>query len=127
MVVQRFPKDYDGVICLYPVLNWVSKVLADNRNANAVQANNGAGWISPEKYQLVSKTIMKLCDGLDGVEDGIISNMAAAEKKTEEILKALSLDFSQEQLHTLKTFASPMKFSFSLANGLTTMPGYKVF
>jgi hypothetical protein len=127
IVVQRFPKDYDGVICLYPALNWVPEALAFTRNADAVQVNNGAGWISPEKYKLVSKTVMKICDGLDGVEDGIISNIAAAEKKREEILTALSSDFSEEQLRTLKTFASPMKFSFLLANGLTIMPGYKVF
>jgi pimeloyl-ACP methyl ester carboxylesterase len=127
MAVQRFPKDYDGVICLYPVLNWVPKALADNRNANVIQANNGAGWISPEEYKLVSKTVKNICDGLDGVEDGIVSNIVATEKKKERILKALKLDFSQEQLRTLKTFASSMRFSFPLANGLTTMPGYKVF
>jgi hypothetical protein len=127
IVVQRFPKDYDGVICFFPALNWVPEALAFSRNANAVQENNGAGWISPEQYKLVSKTVMKICDGLDGVEDGIISNIAAAEKKREEILKALSSDFSEAQLRTLETFASPMKFSFPLANGLTIMPGYKVF
>jgi hypothetical protein len=70
---------------------------------------------------------MKVCDGLDGVEDGMISNIAAAEEKTEEILKALRPDLSEEQLRTLKTFASPMPFSFPLANGITLAPGYKVF
>jgi hypothetical protein len=37
MAVQRFPKDYDGVICLFPVLNLAPKALADNRNANTIQ------------------------------------------------------------------------------------------
>jgi Tannase and feruloyl esterase. len=126
-VVQRFPTEYNGVICYFPVLNWVPKAITDSRNADAVQANNGAGWISPEQYKLVNQTIIGIDDGLDGVKDGIISNIYGAEKEKDEVLKALKNILSDAQIKTLETFASPMKFNYPLANGLTTMPGYPVF
>ncbi len=126
-VAQLFPEEYNGIICLYPVLNWVPKALADNRNANAVMENNGAGWISLEEYREIERSFLEICDGLDGAEDGLISNLSAAESKEKEIRAVVGEQLSEEQMKTLEVFASSMEFSFPMANGITVMPGYPVF
>ena len=72
---QRFPDDYDGVVVGAPAapivrLNfyqiWPSLLV--NRNA--------AYAIPREKAGLIRDAVMKACDELDGVKDGIIENPA---------------------------------------------------
>ncbi|MEH6947052.1 tannase/feruloyl esterase family alpha/beta hydrolase [Bacillus sp. JJ634] len=123
-VVQRFPTEYDGVIVLYPALNWISKAIKDNQNANALYANNGAGWISPAENKLINETVLNVCDSLDGVADGIVSHITACAKKSNHILNFLSKHLSKEKVDIIKLFNSPLRFNYPLANGLTVTPGY---
>jgi Tannase and feruloyl esterase len=75
-VAQRYPLDYDGVVSLYPAYNFIAIVLSDVGNAQHLYRSPVA-WISPEKAKLIGRSVLARCDGLDGLEDGIVSNVAA--------------------------------------------------
>jgi len=133
-IVQLFPEEYDGVISVYPVLNWIPKAITDNRNVQFMYDNDGEGWISPEENDLINETVMEKCDSLDGVEDGIISNISECAEKEQEILDSLRCTdgnsedqscLSDKQIEVVKMFNSSMNFDdIPLANDFSTMPGY---
>jgi Tannase and feruloyl esterase len=80
--VQRYPNDYHGAVAGYPAHNVVMLHLSANRYARALQAHEGASWISPAKARAFSAAVYAACDGLDRVEDGIISDVAACRAAT---------------------------------------------
>jgi len=81
-VVQRYPKDYDGVVAGYPAHNVLMLHLSANEYARAMTINNGAGWLNPTKAKQFSRHVYQACDALDGAEDNIISHIAACKKAT---------------------------------------------
>jgi pimeloyl-ACP methyl ester carboxylesterase len=74
----RYPADYDGVVSNFPAYNVTMLHLASLNVGKAVYANHGAGWLSPAKTRLITNAVYTACDtvALDGVKDGIISNVA---------------------------------------------------
>lgn len=79
MVVQRNPNLFDGVISRAPAFNWVGLMGQFNRTAQTLAAPGGS--FSPAKTALLAAHVRKICDGLDGLMDGIISNPAACTAK----------------------------------------------
>jgi dienelactone hydrolase len=75
-----YAADYDGVVANYPAYNVTLLHLASLNVAHAVYSNGGAGWLSPEKTKLLTDAVRAACDPLDGVADGIISNIAACHR-----------------------------------------------
>lgn len=73
----RYPKDYDGVIANYPAYNVTMLHLGSLNLGKALYADGGAGWLNAAKTKLLTDAVRQACDPLDGVEDGIISNVAA--------------------------------------------------
>ncbi|KAL2839277.1 feruloyl esterase B precursor [Aspergillus pseudoustus] len=71
MLAQRYPKDFDGVVSICPAMNWAQFILASYW-PQFVMNQIGA---YPEGCELdaITKAAIAACDGLDGVEDGIIS------------------------------------------------------
>ena len=61
MAAQRYPDDYDGIVSLYPVLNWIPKALKDHEDTKAVLAQQGSGWISPETFAVIKKVVTDTC------------------------------------------------------------------
>lgn len=70
MEVSRFPDDYDGVIAGSPAINFgeIMTQLVWNERAIAAAPNLHA------KLPMVNKAILQACDGLDGVQDGVLEN-----------------------------------------------------
>jgi pimeloyl-ACP methyl ester carboxylesterase len=73
----RYPQDYDGVVANYPAYNVTMLHFASLNVAKALYANGGAGWINAAKTKLLTTAVRASCDSLDGVEDGVISNVPA--------------------------------------------------
>lgn len=78
IIVQRFPEDFDGV---------VAGEGGPNRNPMPVHGPNdpttggkallgpdGVPLLSPAEIRMVHGAVMTLCDGLDGLKDGIITD-----------------------------------------------------
>jgi feruloyl esterase len=74
----RYSADYDGVVANFPAYNVTMLHLASLNVGKAVYGNQGAGWLSPAKTKLLTDAVYTACDtvALDGVKDGIISNVS---------------------------------------------------
>jgi feruloyl esterase len=73
----RYPQDYDGVVAHYPAYNVTMLHLGSLNVGKAIYADGGAAWINPKKTKLIGDAVYAKCDELDGVKDGVISNVAA--------------------------------------------------
>jgi feruloyl esterase len=124
-MAQRFPADYDGIFAGVPVINWVGLQAAGTR---AGVAQFGSGWIGPDKVKFVSDAVIAACDQLDGLADGIISNYEGCKLAFDEGKLACTggatACLSEAQLNAVKTMHSPFEFSFALANGVRSYPGW---
>ncbi|KAH8916180.1 tannase and feruloyl esterase [Atractiella rhizophila] len=95
---QMFPDDYDGILAgaaaqWWPHLNgWTYRV---NAITNPV---NSAGHLTTEDYATIGALVLQQCDGLDGVEDGIIVNP----RKCHPDLSPLEGQLSAAKLETMK-------------------------
>lgn len=72
----RYPADYDGVVAHYPAYDVTLLHLGSLNVGKALFADGGAAWINPAKTKLIGDAVYAKCDPLDGVKDGIISNVA---------------------------------------------------
>ena len=75
----RYPEDYDGVVAEYPAYNITMLHLGSLNVGKALYADGGPGWMNPVKTKLIGDAVYAKCDALDGVQDGIISNVAACD------------------------------------------------
>jgi feruloyl esterase len=70
MEVQRFPKDYDGVIAGAPVYTLTVQTMSIVRN----QAFGRAKPLSDGQISNLKSAVLAACDGRDGLVDGVITN-----------------------------------------------------
>lgn len=131
-VVQRWPQDWDGAISWYPAWNHMTVVLQAGRVARALAAPGG--WLDPAKRKLLYDAALKTCDGLDGVADGLIGNVAACNAKFDPAKLRCKggkdrgdACLSDAQLKTVLAFNAPLKFDRPLASGETGYPGYNIY
>jgi tannase/feruloyl esterase len=126
-MAQRFPADFDGIVSVVPVINWVGLQAAGARNGIAMM---GAGWLSPAKVKTLHKAVMEACDGLDGLADGIVSRYASCTGAfdPQKLRCADGRDnetcLTDAQVAAVETIRTPYVFPFQLANGITSYPGY---
>jgi feruloyl esterase len=127
-MVQRFPADFDGVVSAVPVINWVGLQTAGNRGG--IMQQNG-GWLNPAKVTMLRKAVLAACDKLDGLEEGVVSDVAACAKTFDaaNLRCAGGSDtgddcLSDPQIKAFKTIHEPFTFDFALANGVTSYPGW---
>jgi hypothetical protein len=94
MMSQRFPDYYDGILACSPGFKlpkagvaeaWDTQALAEIAKASGVNDPNGEPFINKsftdDDMALVARTILAVCDKLDGLEDGIIANFPACKPK----------------------------------------------
>ena len=75
MSAQRNPSLFDGIIARAPAYNWAGLMGAFNLNSKALAAPGGQ--FSNAKVQLLASAVRNACDGLDGINDGVVSNQPA--------------------------------------------------
>jgi Asp-tRNA(Asn)/Glu-tRNA(Gln) amidotransferase A subunit family amidase len=73
----RYPRDYDGVVANYPAYNVTLLHLGSLNAGKALYEGGGAAWMNPAKVKLITDAVYAQCDSLDGVKDGIVSNVKA--------------------------------------------------
>ncbi|HTQ35880.1 MAG TPA: tannase/feruloyl esterase family alpha/beta hydrolase [Steroidobacteraceae bacterium] len=71
-VAQRYPSDYDGVAANVPVLSLAG--LMASPVAIRHQEIPLAKWVPTAKARAIAAEFMRQCDGLDGLQDGVIDN-----------------------------------------------------
>jgi feruloyl esterase len=73
-MAQRFPADYDGIVSVVPVINYVGLNHSFMRAQLLQLAKDGEAWIGPAKMKALGAGVAKACDGLDGLVDGVVNN-----------------------------------------------------
>jgi len=130
--IQRWPADWDGAIALYPAWNDMGALLQGQRIMRAMAAPGA--YPNQPKRKLLYDAAMEVCDELDGVADGIISNQAecnaifdpddlrcpGGEDTGDECL-------SDTQIEALNIYNTPANFNFDMASGLQSFPGCNVW
>ncbi|KVV51871.1 tannase [Burkholderia territorii] len=132
---QRWPADYDGIVVNRPALNYTGLRLSNVVLGRALYLNNGAGWLDVAKTVLLQNAVMRACDALDGVADGIVSNVVACKAQSATVLASVRCPsgadsgdtcLSDAQIATVQTIAAPLQLPYPLANGVTQYAGYNI-
>lgn len=76
MQATHFPEDYDGIVSRAPAYNFTYQQIAYLKNARHTLWTPG-GALDAAALTTLTNAVLARCDALDGVEDGIISNIAA--------------------------------------------------
>ena len=127
-MAQRYPADFDGIVSIVPVINWVGLQFSGTRTG-LMQMEGG--WLSPAKVKLLHASVLAACDASDGLPDGIVSRYEACRKTLNP--KTLRCPdggdsgetcLSDAQIDTVETLRTRFTFPFSLANGITSYPGW---
>lgn len=139
VAVSNWPQDFDGAIVLYPAWNAVAIDLQFGRITRQL-ALPGA-YPNREKRKVLYDAAIEACDALDGVEDGLISNMPACNATFDPETATLNGTaircpdgadtgnscLSDEQITSFKVMDTPLTLNYALANGETTYPGFNVW
>jgi feruloyl esterase len=140
-VAQRYPNDYNGVAANVPIVSFSSLMLGPE--LIRIQEKPLANWITPGKTEAIRAEVVRQCDKLDGLADGIINNYMAcraifdvsqgapnrnpwASKRCPNNVdpdpadRSAAACFTDGQISTLKVVYSRYKFATPLANGTKT-------
>ncbi|HSW20159.1 MAG TPA: tannase/feruloyl esterase family alpha/beta hydrolase [Ramlibacter sp.] len=136
-VAQRYPEDYDGVVATSPLIGYGAHVI---HKALLATTQTGAGWIPPAKQAAIGAEVLRQCDALDGLTDGVIGNYLGCAarfdpRKAPQAFAALRCPsgaatgdscLSDPQIATLNQMHAPLKFAVPLAHGWSEFPGYQL-
>jgi hypothetical protein len=119
---SRHPEDFDGIVARAPAYSFTELVLAFFNNMKHVLGTQG-GAISKPKVSAIASAVLKQCDELDGIADGIVSNVDACKFDPASLLCAAGdADdcLTSEQVETAKAIYSEYK----LGDGTSVYPGW---
>lgn len=129
----RWPNDYDGIVSYYPTVNFVGLRFWGAALNRAIYDEDSAGWIAPDLVKAIATYATEQCDELDGVKDGLVSNVQACRAQSEAVIAhfACAEGASDGQCltpvqieRTIKVYHDGYTLPYALANGFTTYPGY---
>jgi pimeloyl-ACP methyl ester carboxylesterase len=127
-MAQRYPTDFDGVVSVVPVINWVGLQFSGTRTG---LAQRDGGWISPAKVKAIHQAVLAACDKADGLADGIVSRPDVCTKTFEakSLRCADGTDsgescLSDAQLKVAETIRQRFEFPYPLANGVSSYPAW---
>lgn len=137
--VQRWPQDWDGAIVLYPAGAAASLDLQFGRVTRAFAAPGA--YPNAAKRKRLYDAALEACDGLDGIADGLVSNIRACNALFDPA-KAMvggallrcpnggeggDACLSDAQIAAFKVFDTPITFGYPLASGETQYPGFNTW
>ncbi|KAF4459804.1 tannase and feruloyl esterase [Fusarium albosuccineum] len=108
---QDFPEDFDGIVAGAPAFNlnalmyWTGQLFLKTGTPDSPQFLTSADW------DLVYKDIMKHCDGLDGLEDGILEDPDLCQYRPEGLICKSGQSegcLSGKQAATVRAIFSPV-------------------
>lgn len=73
MEAQRYPADYDGILAGAPANNWTPLLTMAVSDTQALTLDKGS-FIARTKIPAIAAAVLKACDELDGVRDGILND-----------------------------------------------------
>ena len=139
IAVGDWPRDFDGAIVLYPAWNAAALNLHFGVMTRAM-ARPGA-YASPFKRKALLDAALEACDALDGVRDGLVSNVQACEASFDPARATLrgrplrcdggadtGIDcLSDAQIEGLRALERPLVLDYRLASGENGYPGFTLW
>ncbi len=139
IAVTNWPQDFDGAIVLYPAWNAASLDLQFGRITREL-AKPGA-YPSRAKRKVLFDAAVAACDGLDGLQDGVISNVNACNASFNPSTATLNGTpircaggadlgdscLSDAQIAGFNVTNTPLVLNYALATGETTYPGFNTW
>lgn len=85
--VQEYPDDFDGVLAGSPAI-YFNRLNAGQIHTQSVQRRAAAkdGWFSVTHWPYIHQVVLKQCDLLDGVKDGVVTDPRVCQPRFEEDL-----------------------------------------
>ena len=138
VAVQQWPTDWDGVLAFYPAWNAASLNLQIGRVTRAMAAPGA--WPDPEQRRALLAASLEACDGLDGLADGLVSDVATCNARFDPATATVAGQplrcatgeqgehcLTDTQLDALGTYASRFHFPTPLSSGETSYPGFNLW
>ena len=123
-MAQRFPADYDGIVSVVPVINYVGLNHSFLR-AQLMQTNKEA-WVRPDQSKAIAEGVTRACDSLDGLEDGVVNNYLACLARFDPAALRCPAGgagcLNDAQVQVVRQMYSPYKLIEPMANGVTEYP-----
>jgi feruloyl esterase len=108
MEAQRYPEDFDGIVAGSPAYDWTGLAAAATQISAAMYpdpSNLQEAVVGPEEQRLIESSYLKMCDAMDGIEDGILNDPRECEFDVATLLcegEKTNSCLSQEQLVAVK-------------------------
>jgi feruloyl esterase len=71
---QRYPSDYDGIIAGDPANYWTHLEIGAHLWITLATQKDPASYIPPAKLPALGDAVIRACDALDGIRDGLIED-----------------------------------------------------
>ena len=128
MEAQRYPEDFDGIVAGAPANNWTVELGARNARLNAAMYPNpedlSVAAIGPVAQELIGNAVLKQCDALDGIEDGILNNPVKCGFDVASLTcegAKTDICLSEQEVNAARTIYDDLYI-----NGERALPGYPV-
>ncbi len=126
-----YPEDYEGAVSIMPGLGFTRMALKMQLIQRAMRLDDGAGRIDGAGAEFLRRRVLEQCDGLDGLEDGIVSRPESCDFDFGRLRCPGGVDtgsdcFSNAQVATLEAMHSPTSLDYRFRGGLDTLPGYTI-
>ncbi|GAB2858331.1 tannase/feruloyl esterase family alpha/beta hydrolase [Actinoallomurus bryophytorum] len=127
VVAQRWPDAFDGVIAAYPAWNNTAEGL-DLGYLAQVMSRPGA-FPGPDKQTLLYNSVIKACDGRDGLKDGVVSNADGCTFDPHRLRCPRGADtgptcLSDAQITSVIAASTPFRWPYRIASGEREYPGF---
>ena len=128
MSAQRYPEDFDGIVAGAPAFDWTALAAEFVQNCQVAfpdPDNLDIHTFSPALLELLEEAVLSQCDGLDGVEDEIMTDPRDCNfdytqlPVCEQGEAGQSTCFTQQQIEAIKTI-----YSATSVNGKEVYPGF---
>ena len=128
-----YGNEYDGIFCADPVSDFVllrmwgallSKAVYDSYDEKSHPFSDG--FIDEKTIEAIRNDAIEMYDELDGVKDGIISNIYAARMKRSIFLDMIrgKYHLTDAQLRTIQVYEDGFRLNYSMPNGENRYHGY---
>ena len=138
-VVSTWPQDWDGAIVLYPASAAATLDLQFGRITRALAQPDA--YPNAAKRKRLYDAALQACDALDGVRDGLVSDVPACNATFDPVTATVDgaplrcpgggeggdSCLSDAQITALKVFNSAITIPYPLASGETQYPGFNVW
>ena len=128
-----YGKYYDGVFCGEPASNFVlirmwGAILSQAvyNSYDPVKYPYSDGFIDEPTVNAIQADAIARYDELDGIKDGIVSNIYAARMGRQDFLKEITQKYhlTPAQLKTIDIYENGYKLDYAMPNGMKSYHGY---